>query len=208
MRVIFMAGLMALGGCATTGTRTADVGTAGTAQPVSGAQTAADKARADSGTYDKGDVLLAADAAFGQGAAGMGEAIERVFGELGKPNAYIVGREGSGALVVGLRYGSGTLYHKIEGERRVFWQGPSVGFDAGGDASRVFTLVYNLDDGEELFRRYPAVEGRAYLVGGVSITYHQRGRTILVPLRLGAGWRLGANVGYLNFSREARAVPF
>jgi hypothetical protein len=207
MRGIMIAGLMApmLAGCATTGSPPA----ANSAQPAtSGAETAAAKAQADAGTYDKGDVLLAADAAFGQGAAGMGAAIERVFSELGQPNAYIVGREGSGALVVGLRYGSGTLYHKIEGERRVFWQGPSIGFDAGGDASRVFTLVYNLNDTEELYRRYPAVEGRAYLVGGVAVTYHQRGRTILVPLRLGAGWRLGANVGYLNFSKEARAVPF
>jgi hypothetical protein len=200
MRGLLIIGALALAGCATNG--------AGGGAGVQAPSSAAARARADEGTYDQGDVLVAADAAFGKGAAGMGTAIERVFSELGRPNAYIVGREGSGALVVGLRYGSGTLYSKIEGERRVFWQGPSIGFDAGGDASRVFTLIYNLDDTEDLFRRYPALEGRAFLVGGVAVTYHQRGRTILVPLRLGAGWRLGANVGYLNFSKEARMLPF
>lgn len=200
MRGIIIAGALAL----TMPAQAQEAQPAATPAP----QTASERARADTETYDQGDVLLAADRAFGQGAAGMGAAIEKVFADLGKPNGYIVGREGSGALGVGLRYGSGTLYHKVEGERRVFWQGPSVGFDAGGDASRVFVLVYHLDDTQDLFTRFPSVEGRAYLVGGVSVAYHKRGRIILVPMRLGAGWRLGANIGYLRFTEKSRILPF
>lgn len=165
-------------------------------------------ARADAATYDREDIVRAADQAFGKGVANVAGVIEKLFADLGRPNAYIVGREGGGAAVVGLRYGKGTLFSKVEGERVVYWTGPSIGFDAGGDASRTFTLVYHLDDTQELFQRFPAVEGRAYLIGGVSANYHQRGRTILVPIRLGAGWRLGANVGYVRYSPTRRISPF
>jgi hypothetical protein len=158
--------------------------------------------------YEMGEIAQAADGAFGEASEAVGKVIEKVFADLGKPNAYIVGREGGGALVVGLRYGKGTLHSKVEGERTVHWTGPSIGPDVGGDASRSFVLVYNLHDTEELFRRYPAVEGKAYLIGGVSANYHQRGDVVLVPIRLGAGWRLGANVGYLKYSREGRVLPF
>ena len=158
--------------------------------------------------YDAGEIAKAADGAFGEASEAVGRIIERVFADLGEPNAYIVGREGAGALVVGLRYGKGELHHKIEGTRTVHWTGPSIGPDVGGDGSRTFTLVYNLHDSNELFQRFPAVEGRAYLIGGVSANYHQRGDIILVPIRLGGGWRLGANVGYLKYSREGRVFPF
>jgi len=158
--------------------------------------------------YDAGEIAKAADSAFGEASEAVGKVIERVFADLGEPNAYIVGREGSGALVVGLRYGKGELHHKIEGTRTVHWTGPSVGPDVGGDGSRTFTLVYNLQDTEELFQRFPAIEGRAYLIGGVSANYHQRGDIILVPIRLGGGWRLGANVGYLKYSKDGRVFPF
>ncbi len=153
------------------------------------------------------EVVSAADRAFGKGAAGVAKAIERAFAENGRPNGYIVGREGSGAFGLGLRFGKGILHSKVEGNRTVYWQGPSLGFDVGGDASTVFILVYDLHDTDELFRRYPAVEGRAYLVGGVSVAYHQLEDVRLVPVRLGAGWRLGANVGYLHFSRKRRVLP-
>jgi hypothetical protein len=172
--------------------------------------TAEAEARADvrAAAFEAGEIAIAADEAFGSATEGMGKMIEKVFADLGKPNAYIVGREGGGAFLVGLRYGKGQLHSKIEGERTVYWTGPSFGPDVGGDASRTFTLVYNLDDTQDLFDRFPAVEGRAYLIGGVSANYHQKGNIILVPLRLGAGWRLGANVGYLKYAPEMRIFPF
>lgn len=166
------------------------------------------KGDAEAAAYEIGEITAAADGAFGEATEGVAMVIEKIFADLGKPNAYIVGREGSGALVVGLRYGKGKLFSKVEGEREVFWTGPSIGPDVGGDASRTFTLVYNLHDTDELFQRFPAVEGKAYLIGGVSANYHQRGDIVLVPVRLGAGWRLGANVGYLKYSREGRVIPF
>jgi hypothetical protein len=178
------------------------------AAPAAAAGDASAQATAATEGYDREDVLRAADGAFGKATRDIASVIERIFIDLGKPNGYIVGREGSGAVGIGLRYGKGTLYSKVEGERAVHWTGPSLGFDIGGDASRTFTLVYNLDDTEALFQRFPAVEGRAYLVGGVSVNYHQRGRIILVPIRLGAGWRLGVNAGYIRYTREGRILPF
>ena len=158
--------------------------------------------------YEMGEIMKAADGAFGEASESVAKVIEKVFADLGQPNAYIVGREGGGAMVVGLRYGKGTLHSKVEGTRTVHWTGPSIGPDVGGDASRSFVLVYNLHDTDDLFQRFPAVEGKAYLIGGVSANYHQRGNIVLVPIRLGAGWRLGANVGYLKYSREGRVIPF
>lgn len=163
---------------------------------------------AQAAAYEMGEIAKAADGAFGEASEAVGKVIEKVFADLGKPNAYIVGREGGGALVVGLRYGKGTLHSKIEGAQTVHWTGPSIGPDVGGDASRSFVLVYNLHDTNDIFQRFPAVEGKAYLIGGVSANYHQRGDIVLVPIRLGAGWRLGANVGYLKYTREGRVIPF
>jgi hypothetical protein len=159
-------------------------------------------------TYHKDDLIGAAEGVFGKGAAGLAGLIEKILKDQGEPNAYIAGREASGAFVVGLRYGSGTLQHKVEGDRPVYWTGPSVGFDFGGDATKVFTLVYNLYDSQDLFRRYPQVEGRAYFVGGFSATYLRRGNIVLIPVRLGVGLRLGANVGWMNFSEKSRWLPF
>jgi hypothetical protein len=159
-------------------------------------------------TYEEKDVIAAAEGAFGKGAAGAAKLVEKAFKDLGRPNGYIVGREASGAFFVGLRYGAGTLYSKTEGEMPVHWTGPSVGFDVGGDGDRVFTLVYHLDDTQDLFRRYPAAEGKAYLIGGFTATYNQRNRVILVPIKLGVGWRLGVNAGWVNYTRESRLAPF
>ena len=159
-------------------------------------------------TYAEDDVLGAAEDVFGKGAEGLGEMIRSTFSNYGQPNAYIVGKEVSGAFVVGLRYGSGTLFHKVEGKQVVHWTGPSVGFDVGGDGSKFFALVYHLDDGEDLFRRYPAAEGKAYLVGGFTANYLQRDRVIIVPVKLGIGVRLGVNIGYLKFSKKGEVVPF
>jgi len=159
-------------------------------------------------TYKKDDLIGAAEGVFGKGAAGLAGIVEKILKDQGEPNAYIAGREVSGAFVVGLRYGSGTMQHKVEGERAVYWTGPSIGFDVGGDATKVFTLVYNLYDSQELYRRYPQVEGRAYFVGGFSATYLRRGDVVLIPIRLGVGVRLGANVGYMKFTEKSRWLPF
>jgi len=159
-------------------------------------------------TYKKDDLIGAAEGVFGKGAAGLAGIVERILKDQGEPNAYIAGREASGAFVVGLRYGSGTISHTVEGQRPVYWTGPSIGFDVGGDATKVFTLVYNLYDSQELYRRYPQVEGRAYFVGGFSATYLRRGNVVLIPIRLGVGVRLGANIGYMKFSEKGRWLPF
>jgi len=159
-------------------------------------------------TYAEQDVLGAAEDVFGRGAEGLAEIVRRSFKERGQPNGYIVGREAGGAIIFGLRYGSGTLYHKVEGQMPVHWTGPSVGFDFGGDGSKTFALVYNLNNTEDLFRRYPAAEGKAYLVGGFAANYLQRDDVVIVPIKLGVGWRLGINAGYLKFSKKGKLVPF
>ena len=160
------------------------------------------------GTFQQDDLLGAAEGVFGKGAKGLGGLIEDILKKQGQPNGYIVGREGGGAFVVGLRYGSGTLHHKVEGEKPVYWTGPSIGFDAGANAGSTFVLVYNLYDSEDLYRRYPSGEGVAYLVGGFNASYLRRGDVVLIPIRVGAGLRLGANVGYMKFSKKQRWLPF
>ena len=159
-------------------------------------------------TYQRDDLIGAAEGVFGKGAAGLAGIIEKVLKDQGEPDAYIAGREAALALVVGLRYGSGTMCHTVEGQRPVYWTGPSVGFDVGGDATKVFTLVYNLYDSQDLYKRYPQVEGRAYFVGGFSATYLRRGSVVLIPVRLGVGVRLGANIGYMKFSEKSKWLPF
>lgn len=159
-------------------------------------------------TYGEDDLIGAAEGVFGKGAEGLAGLIEKLLREQGEPNAYIVGREGGGAIGIGLRYGSGTLYHKVEGNRPVYWTGPSIGFDAGANAAKTFVLVYNLYDTEELYERYPAGEGQAYLVGGMHASYMRKGDVVLIPIRVGAGLRLGVNAGYMKFSKKQRWLPF
>ncbi len=171
--------------------------------------TAAAPATTQTGTtYQKDDVVSAAEGVFGKGAEGLAGLVEKILKDQGEPNAYIAGREASGAIVVGLRYGSGTLSHKIEGDRDVYWTGPSVGFDVGGNASKVFVLVYNLYDSEDLYKRYPQAEGALYVVGGFTATYLRRGDVVLIPIRLGVGWRAGINAGYMKFTHKSRIIPF
>lgn len=181
--------------------------TASTAAP-SAAGTVSDTAAARNQTFQRDDLIGAAEGVFGRGAEGLAGIIERILREQGEPNGYIVGREASGALVFGLRYGSGTLHHKVEGTQPVYWTGPSVGFDAGANAGSTFVLVYNLYDTADLFHRYPAGEGAAYLVGGFNASYLRRGDVVLIPVRLGVGARLGVNVGYMKFSQRQRWLPF
>ena len=154
-------------------------------------------------TYKQDDLIGAAEGVFGKGAEGLARMIEDVLKKQGEPNGYIVGREAGGAFVLGARYGSGTLFHKIEGQRPVYWTGPSIGFDAGANAGNTFVLVYNLYDTEELYERYPAGEGAAYFVGGFNASYMRKGDVVLIPIRVGAGLRLGVNAGYMKFSQGA-----
>jgi hypothetical protein len=163
---------------------------------------------AENGTYAEDDVLSAAEGVFGKGAQGLAKLIEKIFAEQGQPNAYIAGREAGGAIIVGVRYGSGTLFHKVEGQLPIYWTGPSLGFDLGANGAKSFVLVYNLYDSADIFKRYPAVEGTAYVIGGFTATYLRRGDVVLIPIRLGVGWRLGVNVGYMNFTQKSRALPF
>jgi hypothetical protein len=149
-----------------------------------------------------------AEHVFGNGAAGLAGIIEDILKDQGEPIAYIAGEEASGAFIVGARWGSGVMRHRVEGDRVVYWTGPSIGFDVGADASKVFILVYNLRDSQQLFRRYAGGEGRAYFVGGFTATYLRRGDVVLIPVRLGVGVRLGVNAGYMRFSERNRWLPF
>ncbi len=178
------------------------------ASPPPAAATTPDTAQAESATYGEDDLIGEAEGVFGKGAEGLAKMIRDLLKKQGEPNAYIVGREAGGAIAIGLRYGSGTLHHKIEGERKVYWTGPSIGFDVGANAANAFVLVYNLYDSEDLYKRFPAGEGQAYVVGGLTASYLRRGDIVLIPIRMGAGLRLGVNAGYMKFSKNQRWLPF
>lgn len=178
------------------------------AQTVTDPSTAPGAQQVEKTTYGEDDLIGAAEGVFGQGAEGIAKMIQKLLAEQGEPNGYIVGREAGGAFIVGARYGSGTLFHKVEGEMPVYWTGPSIGFDAGANAGNTFVLVYNLYDTEELYERYPAGEGQAYLIGGVTASYLRKGDVVLIPIRVGAGLRLGVNAGYMKFSKKQRWLPF
>lgn len=183
----------------------------GPAAPVQDPTRADASARASAavGTgLSKHKVLQAAEGVFGRGAEGLAGLLETILRKQGEPTAYITGSEAGGAVVVGLRYGRGMLHHKLEGDRQIFWTGPTIGFDFGADANKVFVLVYNLDKGDQLFTRFPAAEGHAYVVGGLTASYLRRGNTVLIPIRTGVGMRLGVNAGYMRFSKKNKWVPF
>lgn len=165
-------------------------------------------AGAQGDTYQEDDLIGAAEGLFGKGAEGLARLIQDILSKQGEPNAYVVGREASAAFIVGARYGSGTLFHKVEGQRTVYWTGPSVGFDAGANAGNTFVLVYNLFDTEELYTRFPAGEGQVYLAGGFTASYLRKGDVVLIPIRVGAGLRLGVNVGYMKFTEDQTWLPF
>ena len=162
----------------------------------------------DKETYDQDSVLKDAVAWFGKGSEGLGKVIEKAFKDHGRPNGYIKGEEAGGAITVGLRYGSGTLHLKAGGARSVHWQGPSIGFDLGANAAKVFVLVYHLPNSEALFQRFPAVDGSFYYVGGAGINYQQRDNIILAPIRLGVGLRAGASIGYVHYTKTKTLNPF
>ena len=160
------------------------------------------------GTYQKDDLIGAAESVFGKGAQGLGKLIEDILKKQGRPNGYIVGRESGGSFILGLRYGSGTLNHRVEGEKPVYWTGPSLGMDAGANSGSALILVYNLDDTEDMYNNFGATEGAAYVGGGFNVGHMRRGDVVLIPIRVGAGLRLGVNVGYMRFSKKQRWRPF
>jgi len=177
-------------------------------QPAEPAYPIASDANAQAYTAD--ELVAAGSRELGIAAEAMGAAIERIFADQGdRPTAYIAGEEAAGAAVVGLRYGRGALHMKdLSASQEVFWQGISVGWDVGGNASRVFTLCYGLYAPDAIYRRYPGVEGSAYLVGGVGVNYQRADGIVLAPVRTGVGLRLGANVGTMAYSRQRNLLPF
>jgi hypothetical protein len=158
-------------------------------------------------TFTRSEVVAEAEKFFGKGAKGLADVLEKAFDRYGRPNAIIKGEEGGGAIGIGVRYGKGTLVIKGGGARPVWWQGPSIGFDVGGNAAKCFTLVYNLRDPDRLFQRFPGVEGSLYFVGGFSLNYNRTDDITLAPVRFGVGWRQGANIGYLHFTRKFSPIP-
>lgn len=165
-------------------------------------------AQAEDDTYEEDTILKEADAFFGGGAEGLADVIEKIFKDMGRPNAYIKGQEVSGAIVIGARYGDGTLVRKAGGSTKVHWTGPTIGFDAGGNISKVFVLIYNLPNIEAIFQRFPAIDGSFYFIGGVGANYHQVGNLVLAPMRFGAGFRAGVNIGYMHYRKEKSWNPF
>jgi hypothetical protein len=159
-------------------------------------------------TFRPGEIIDAGHKFFGTVSRGLADVVQTAVSRWGEPNGYVLGQEGSGAIVVGLRYGDGKLYTKNAGDRRVFWEGPSVGFDYGGEGARTMMLVYNLPATDAIYQRFAGIDGSAYFIGGFGMTALANGNIIVVPIRSGVGLRLGANIGYLKFTPKATWNPF
>lgn len=158
--------------------------------------------------FSSNELVEAGHRFFGTISRGLASVIERAVSQQGLPNGYILGQEGGGAFIGGLRYGEGTLYTKNAGDRRVYWQGPSIGWDIGGDGDRTMMLVYNLPATDAVYQRFAGLDGSAYLVGGFGMTVLTWNNIVLVPIRSGVGARLGVNVGYLKFTPNPTWNPF
>jgi hypothetical protein len=174
--------------------------------PPSAVPAAPAPARGD--TYSSSEIVTAGHKFFGAISRDLAQLVEHAVSNWGQPNGYILGQEGGGAIVVGLRYGDGTLYTKNAGDRRVFWEGPSVGWDLGGEGARTMMLVYNLPSTDAVYQRFIGIDGSAYVVGGLGMTALTANRIVVVPIRTGVGLRLGANIGYLKFTPKATWNPF
>ena len=159
-------------------------------------------------TFAPDEIVREGHRFFGTVSRGLAQVVEKAVSRWGEPNGYILGQEASGAFVVGLRYGDGKLYTRNAGDRRVFWEGPSVGFDYGGEGARTMMLVYSLPATEAIYQRFAGVDGSAYFIGGFGMTALTANNIVVVPIRSGVGLRLGANIGYLKFTRKATWNPF
>lgn len=191
----------------TAGAQTAQTTTTTTTDGSTSSQTSS-SATSGAKTFSEPEVVSAAKDLFGETTEGLAKVVEKVFADMGEPTAYISGSEYSGAIVVGLRYGEGMLNMADGGQSKVFWQGPSLGFDLGGNASKVFVLVYKLNSPDEIYRRIPGVEGSYYFFAGVGVNYQSDGELTLAPIRTGVGLRSGVNIGYLHYGREFSWFPF
>jgi hypothetical protein len=196
----FITGLVALG------TTPAAVGSLLSILPAHAAEDQHDSDTKDL-KYTANEITDAGANFFGITTEAMAKGVQHVFGDLGEPDAYIKGDEGSGAFVVGFRYGSGWLVRKTREPRQVYWRGPSVGFDFGGNASKCFTLVYDLRDDRRLFQRFPGVEGSFYFMAGLGINYQRSGGVTLAPMRTGVGLRAGVNAHYQVYSERRDWFP-
>lgn len=159
------------------------------------------------GTFSENELIQGVSTHLGVTSESAASVIERLFRERGRPVGYITGEEGGGALSVGVRYGKGTLWMKDGSSQKIYWQGPTIGFDAGADASKVFVLVYGLDNPESIYQRFPGLDGSAFLVAGMAVNYQRANGITLAPVRSGVGVRLGANIGYTSYTRKRSLIP-
>ena len=159
-------------------------------------------------TYSTPELVQTGHKFFGNVSGGLATVIEKAVSQYGQPNGYILGEEGGGAIVGGLRYGEGTLHTRDRGTHKVYWQGPSIGWDFGGEGSRTMMLVYNLPSVDSIFQRFGGVDGSLYFIGGFGMTAMVAGNVVVVPVRAGVGARLGVNMGYLKFTPQATWNPF
>ncbi len=164
-------------------------------------------AREQPGQFSSNEVVDSGHRFFGSVSRGLAQGIEKATKRWGRPNAYILGQEGSGAFIGGLRYGEGQMYTRNAGDRKVYWQGPSIGFDVGADGDRTMMLVYNLPAVEGIYRRFGGLDGSAYLVGGFGFTALTADQVVVVPIRSGVGARLGLSLGYLKFTPTSTWNP-
>jgi hypothetical protein len=186
-----------------------DAGGPGTPyEPQNGGNAPANSASGQGGTFSPDEIKGAGHRFFGRVSMEFAQVVEYAFQRAGRPNGYILGDEAGGAIIAGLRYGEGTLYTKDAGNHKVFWQGPSLGYDFGAEGSKTMVLVYDLQSPGEIFMTYPGIDGSAYLIGGVGVTFLKRDHITLAPIRSGVGLRLGANIGYLKYTREPTWNPF
>ena len=159
-------------------------------------------------SFSPGELVDTGHQFFGTVSRGLALTVQEAVKRWGQPNGYILGQEAGGAFIGGVRYGEGTLHTRNAGDRRVFWQGPSIGFDVGGEGARTRMLVYNLPAAEALYQRFAGIDGSAYLVGGFGMTAATAGGMVVVPIRSGIGARLGINMGYMKFTRQPTGNPF
>jgi hypothetical protein len=161
----------------------------------------------DDSRFNASEIINAGHNFFGTVSRGLAQIVERAISKWGQPNGYVLGEEAGGAFVAGLRYGEGMLYTKNAGDLKVYWQGPSIGWDVGGEGARTMMLIYNLPNTGAIYERFGGIDGSAYLIGGFGMTALTANNVVLVPIRSGVGLRLGANVGYLKFTPKATWNP-